>query len=218
MERRGALDNTIVIVASDHGEQLGEHGLYNHNNSLYLPLLHVPLLVLDPSQEPARRRVTEVVSLRDVAATVLDLVGVDAQAQGIGGRSLAPFWREGTEMDTVFAVLDRGAEQPEWYPVEWGPSIYSLTDSTHHYLFNGDGTEELYDHRVDPGELRNLARDPGREATLEGFRATLRGMVPSLPPVQPGPVAHPRPPAGSQQGNAAAARPPAGGAGARPPA
>ncbi len=195
MERRGALENTIVIVASDHGEQLGEHGLYNHNNSLYLPLLHVPLLVLDPREEPAVRRVGEVVTLKDMAATVLDLAGVDAQAAGIGGRSLAPFWRGGGDPGTVFAVLDRGGEQPAWYPVEWGPSIYSLTDSAYHYLFNGDGTEELYDFRSDPGELKNLAGSQDARPVLGRFRTTLSTMVSGLPPVQEEGVEHPRAPA-----------------------
>jgi len=225
LDRRGALGNTVVIVAGDHGEQLGEHGLFHHNNSLYLPLLHVPFLILDPREEPSVLRVPDVVSLRNLAATILDLVGVDSEAAGIDGHSLVPHWREvpegagllGTDPASgpgpvsktiapsfqgaglVLAVLDQWGDQQPWYPAVRGPTMYSLTDSTHHYIFNGDGTEELYDFGSDPGELRNLAQEPQAKPVLDLFRATLRAVVENLPPVDEGPVAPsraPEPPGG----------------------
>ena len=76
LDRRGVLDHTVVIIAGDHGEQLGEHDLYGHSNSLYLPSLHVPLMVFDARGDGKQRVVRSVVSLRDMAATVLDLAGV----------------------------------------------------------------------------------------------------------------------------------------------
>jgi len=187
LDRRGALDNTIVIMASDHGEQLGEHDLYNHNNSLYLTALHVPLLVLDPIADPQPTLVGDVVSLRDMASTILDLAGVDADSAGIQGRSLARYWRDvdgGAEErqasggDPAFAVLYRGAENEPWYPVERGPAMYSLTDSAYHYILSGDGTEELFHISVDPAESTNLAGNPGMESVLNGFRSTLRVLAP----------------------------------------
>ena len=132
LARRNALANTILIISSDHGEQLGEHGLYNHNNSLYLPALHVPLLVLDPRVQPNPVVVRDIVSLRDIAATILDLTGVDAASVGIEGSSLARYWRtgetdlqggEGHGAATAFTVLYRGAENEPWYPVERGPAM-----------------------------------------------------------------------------------------------
>ncbi len=69
------LSNTIVIVTSDHGEQFGEHGLLDHVNSVYLSLLHVPLVIVGPGVA-AGQRTAEPVSLRDVAATILDAAGV----------------------------------------------------------------------------------------------------------------------------------------------
>jgi arylsulfatase A-like enzyme len=187
LERRGALDNTIVIIASDHGEQLGEHDLYNHNNSLYLTALHVPLLVLDPIADPQPTLVGDVVSLRDMAATILDLAGVDADSAGIQGRSLARYWRDAVEgaveeqvsgADTAFAVLYRGAKNEPWYPVERGPAMYSLTDSAYHYIRGGDGTEELFHISMDPAESVDLAGEPGMESVLEQFRRALTSLAP----------------------------------------
>ena len=199
LEGRGGLENTVLIVASDHGEQLGEHRLYNHNNSLYLPLLHVPLLVKDYREEVPVRRIPDVVSLRDVGATVLDIAGLDPGPKGIPGRSLSRFWRAPEEgvpglpepfpADTVFATLNRGVVDRPWYPVGLGPTMYSLTDSLHHYILNGDGTEELYS-LLDAAELNNLAGSEGFPEILEGFRTQLRALVGDLPVFQRSPALH----------------------------
>jgi len=198
--KRGGLENTVILVASDHGEQLGEHRLYNHNNSLYLPLLHVPLLVKDFREEPSARRVSEVVSLRDVGATILDLAGLDPGSRGIPGRSLSRFWREPAQTssgpsatlppDTIFATLSRGIVDRPWYPVGLGPSMYSLTDSFHHYILNGDGTEELYSLLDDAAELNNLVGSGEYQETLEGFRGTLGALVGGFPVFPAGPALH----------------------------
>jgi arylsulfatase A-like enzyme len=197
LERRGALDNTVLIVASDHGEQLGEHGLYNHNNSLYLPALHVPLMVLDPRSAPDRKVVRDVVSLRNMAATILDLVGMEAGSVGIPGGSLARYWRtpvddpgtpgppEAPGSETALAVLYRGVENEPWYPVEQGPAMFSLTDSAYHYILTGDGTEELYDLASDPGESADLVGAEGREGVLVSFRARLRDLAPEAERLTP---------------------------------
>ena len=76
LERRGVLDQTLVIVTADHGEGLGEHGLFDHGESLYRPEIRVPLLVrLARGPRPiARAPSTELVSLRDIATTIADFV------------------------------------------------------------------------------------------------------------------------------------------------
>jgi arylsulfatase A-like enzyme len=87
---RGLLDNTVVIITSDHGESLGEHGLYLHGISLYLDETAVPLVILSPNA-PANRAVAEPGSLRDLPATVVDQLGL-AAGSPFPGHSLADYW------------------------------------------------------------------------------------------------------------------------------
>ena len=68
LERENVLNNTLVIITSDHGEEFLEHGVMGHGYSLYRPSLQVPLLSTSLLECPADRRIDTVVSLRDLAA------------------------------------------------------------------------------------------------------------------------------------------------------
>src|SRR5262249_28657657 len=70
LDRRGVLEKTVVIITSDHGEEFGERGIFDHGYSLYLDAVHVPLVILAPGA-PAGRVVAEPVSLRDLPATII---------------------------------------------------------------------------------------------------------------------------------------------------
>lgn len=178
MDARGILDNTVVVVTSDHGEQFGEHGLTSHGNSLYLPVLHVPLLIRDPEAFGAGTRVEEPVSLRDVPATILDLA--DIPGPGLPGHSLAPLvgelpgeaaapWPALAWVEASPGGLDEGPDEP----TDRG-EMHSAFIDRWHYILNGDGVEELYDVVADPDELRNLARDPQATTALALLRRALR--------------------------------------------
>ncbi len=69
LSRQGVLENTLVVVTSDHGEHLGDHGLFFHGGSLYRQLVQVPLLIMGKKGIPVGRTVAEPVSLRDLPAT-----------------------------------------------------------------------------------------------------------------------------------------------------
>jgi arylsulfatase A-like enzyme len=89
LAERGRLDDTVIVVLADHGEQLGENGLYHRCCSLGDEVSHVPLLVRLPGAEGGGRRVDGLVELVDVLPTLLALVGAEAPA-GIRGTSLVP--------------------------------------------------------------------------------------------------------------------------------
>ena len=180
LQSRGVLDNTIVIVTSDHGEQFGEHGLFLHGNSLYRPLLHVPLVMRYPPAIPAGRRVGAFVSLRDLSATILELAGDTEGLKVWPGRSLSHHWSGLPETaqtdDPVIAEVRKAEWAQHWaalYPVAKG-DIESVTDSQFHYIRNGDGSEELYAIATDPEERLNLASRPESAETLERLRTVLR--------------------------------------------
>lgn len=179
LEAQGKLDNTIVIVTADHGEQFGEHGLFVHGNSLYQPLLHVPLVIRFPPQVPQGKRVAERVTLRDIPATILNLLphgGVE-----LPGHSLARHWSGSPAAAdvTVEAALAEvrqagwATELNPWYPVAKG-NMASVTDNRYHYIRNGDGTEELFDIANDPDERYDLGKRDGSARVLEQYRNALR--------------------------------------------
>ena len=89
LRRRGVLQNTILIITSDHGEHFGEHGLLLHGNSLYEPVLHVPLVIVAPGRVPEKTQITTPVGLDELPATVMDLTGLSeegARGEGLGAR------------------------------------------------------------------------------------------------------------------------------------
>jgi arylsulfatase A-like enzyme len=149
LEKRGALDNTIVVITSDHGEELGEHGLNGHGRSLYRFELHVPLVVRYPSRVPRGARVSKVVTLRDLGATLIDLARVNA-APAFPGVSLATTWSDSAaRRSDAIAEVSAGIRTEPQDPVSRGP-MRSLVDDEAHYIHNGDNVDELYDWHGDP--------------------------------------------------------------------
>jgi arylsulfatase A-like enzyme len=179
LDRRGVLDQTLVIVTSDHGEHFGEHGLFGHASSLYSPEVHVPLVIVGPGV-PAGGQVREPVSLRDLSATVVHSLPVSSAAR-FPGHSLARFWT-GTDFRALEPVLSevsgavRGPANGGRSPVFRGPMKAIVSGETV-YIRGGDGSEELYDLGTDPAETHNLAAQPGSASLLRQCREELRQLV-----------------------------------------
>ena len=169
---RGDLDHTVLIITSDHGELWGEHGMTGHGNSLFLPVLHVPLLVIAPGSTPAGSRVSSVVSLRDIAATVVDLAGDPPGS--MPGTSLAPIWtRTAAANDAPIIIETTAAVNPTASNLaKFGP-IRGALDSTWHYIRYGDGREELFAWRTDPEEIDDRFPTPAGAAVAERYRSAV---------------------------------------------
>ncbi len=88
LDREGMLDDTVIVVASDHGETFGENGRHGHAYNVYSPVLRVPLIFTLPFDVPAKRVSTQVRNL-DIAPTLLELAGVPVP-DGFEGESLVP--------------------------------------------------------------------------------------------------------------------------------
>jgi arylsulfatase A-like enzyme len=181
LARRGVLDETLVIVTSDHGEHLGDHLLFFHGCSLYRQLVEIPLLIVGTKIVPAGRVVREPVSLRDVPATVVELLGL-AWNSPFPGRSLARLWgprEEGDphagepllmETDKPPLLVNQGRE-----PAAQGP-MKALIAGGMHYIRTSHGLEELFSLNSDPDERLNLAALPNARLAVQGFRRVLQGM------------------------------------------
>jgi choline-sulfatase len=150
LEAAAKLDNTVIVFTSDHGDFLGERGLW-YKMSWLEPSAHVPLIVWSPKRFAARR-VKQPVSLADLLPTLADL-GHDGKAQlarEVDGRSLYPLLTGATEDSSATAwgeYLAEGAIAP-MYMLRRGPWKFIHTPSDPDQLFN------LID---DPDELKNLA-------------------------------------------------------------
>ena len=154
-ERSGARRNTVVIVTSDHGEEFGEHGLLGHGHDLYLPSLRVPLVIVAPPTVPAGVRIPQWISLRDLAATIVDLAGAPAT---MPGRSLARYWNGAGATDTLFAEVRYASGLPATYPVSRG-DIQSAFGGDWRIIKTGTQEQELFDLATDSLEMRNRSRD-----------------------------------------------------------
>lgn len=150
LEAAGSLANTVVVMTSDHGEGLGEHEEATHGVFLYQSTLHVPLIVVAPGRWPAGTRVSELVSLVDVAPTLYALAGASPPS-GLDGLSLQTF--VGPDAQT----------RQRWLPLEsefgfnsygWAPLV-GLTDGAVKWV--GAPRDELYDLETDPNEDTDIA-------------------------------------------------------------
>jgi len=174
LRRRGELDRSVVIITSDHGEHLGERDLFGHGCSVYREELHVPLLIVAPGLVPEAKSIVRPVSLRDLPATVLDLIGM-AKISPFPGQSLAKTWSGDRETSTP--VISELQSPPEDDPNRGrspgarGPML-SVVDADFHYIRAGDGREELFHPATDPEEQRNLVGQADRKEVLERFRSS----------------------------------------------
>ena len=179
LDRRGLTDNTLVVITSDHGEHLGEHGRTGHGNGLYMEAIHVPLVLRFPGHIPSGgERIEQWVSTRQLPATILALIGADDERR-IPGRSLAALW-DGTPAPTTDPVLSgarRAIRMTEDLPIARG-DVHSLIEDGMQYIRNGAESEELYDLNRDGEQRTNLLDSASAAPVLQKLRTELEALVP----------------------------------------
>jgi arylsulfatase A-like enzyme len=172
----GVLDDTIVVVTSDHGEEFFEHGMKGHGKTLYEEIVRIPLVMRYPRRIAPGTVVAEQVRLMDVAPTILGLAKVPPPA-GFGSgaslrhreRDLSP-WLTGEGRDsfpTLLAFADTALVQHLKSVRSARAKLITTTSS------DGVATE-LYDLASDPGERRNLATSLGVRRVRERLVASTR--------------------------------------------
>jgi arylsulfatase A-like enzyme len=179
LKHQGLLENTDVIITSDHGEGFGEHRFFGHSYTANIEEIGVPLVILSPAS-PAGRVVDSPVSLRDLPATVVDLLGISAASPFPGG-SLAACWKRppgeappGVISPAFSEQADETAFQAQPGGSRKHPGLeMSLVARGHHYVRHGMGNELLYDLRTDPSERSNLAKFASGTGEIAVFRRLL---------------------------------------------
>ena len=193
LERRKTLNRTWVFIVSDHGESFGEHaGVFLHGASLYQTELHVALVVVPPPGTLIKRVVTETASLRDLAATIVDIAGL-SDLGDFPGASLARMWHPSSDVagdsgagETVLAEVvpneTLGSGNLDSSPRPW-PLAALTADGWRYIRREGKLLEELYDLRRDPGEHNNVAPSISTRTRLEQMREILSRLT--LGPLTP---------------------------------
>jgi len=149
LHEKGLYNNTLIVIMSDHGEALGDHGEKTHGVFLYDATIHVPLLLKLPGAKFAGRRVKARVSLVDVAPTILDAT-LDAVPAVMQGQSLLGILYAKVAQDRPsFAETDYPKSAFGWSPLK--------ALRTGNFLYVKAPQQELYDVTRDPAEKQNLA-------------------------------------------------------------
>ena len=185
LEASGQSDNTIVIFMSDHGEMLGDHGIYLKGPYFYEPAIRVPLMLRLPGRiQP--KRYSDLIEMVDLAPSLLEACGID-RYNGMQGRSLWPLLngkiKEGTHRDDIYC---------EYYnamPFHDNPTAQLTmlrTDQHRLVVDHANDTGELYDLKADPSEVRNLWSDtasmPTKVRMLERLTHRMAFTADPLPP------------------------------------
>jgi len=169
LKTRGLYDSALVIILSDHGEGLGDHGEKEHGVFLYRESLQVPLLVKLPGGKRAGESVDRTVALTDVLPTVMEVVGIDGHAAA-SLLAAAPAKERQVYSETYYPRLQYG----------WS-ELVSLIGTDLHYIHAPKA--ELYRYRVDGEEKQNVVGESRRDAA--SFRQELRRISEKHPFAQP---------------------------------
>ncbi|MEW6741473.1 MAG: sulfatase [Planctomycetota bacterium] len=186
LESRGSWENTLIIVAGDHGEAFGEHGqIWEHNQEIFDEAVRVPLLVRRPQGEGAGRRVAGLVRTIDLFPTVLDLLGLSCDDR-LPGVSLRPLMDD-PQHEAPGEILLETLRYEQIFPVDhsflglrterfklilrMGPSSRSPQDQARQ-----DRVElaELFDLESDPREISPARLSPHEPMTPESAIVSLR--------------------------------------------
>ena len=140
--------DTYLVITSDHGEGLGERGLYGHARKIYDENVRIPLIVLGPGLGPGV--VADPVSTVDVLPTLLDLARV-SPPRGLDGTSLVPWLT-----DPAGAGSTRPVVTVSRFYGDQRPSV-AVTEGRFKLLVDSDGSLSLFDLDADPGETADVA-------------------------------------------------------------
>jgi arylsulfatase A-like enzyme len=171
MKRRGLIDNTLIIVMSDHGEMFGEHGLYGHDHALTESLLHVPMVIRFPGQERRGQRVSRPVRSVDLLPTILEHLDLDLDLSFQGAALRSPFSADDTDTLPCLAYAEKqhGNFSASWLSGNWkiiqteGPECHEI---------------RLYELTGDPGEQTDLSQVQAQRS--EQMLSVLRSEVADL--------------------------------------
>jgi len=167
LKANGLYRNTVIVLAGDHGESLGEHGERNHGFFIYNATLHVPMIIRLPGNS-SPRAVSDLASLADLMPTILSILKVEVPSQ-VQGFNLLPLMapKRAEESRSLYAETFLPRLHFNW------SELRSVETEKYHFI---DAPKpELYDLSRDPGETQNLYAE--KKAVAEEMRARLTTQI-----------------------------------------
>jgi arylsulfatase A-like enzyme len=144
------LEESIIIITSDHGEEFGEHGGLSHDGKMYSELINIPLIICDPLQGKEQRRETAV-SLIDIPPTVLYLFGFEPYSS-FAGRSLIPLETYQDEGIYGDSFVKYGSDESSSLN-----GVYFYREKDLKIIYRDDNDSwEMFDLKEDPDEMNNI--------------------------------------------------------------
>jgi len=168
MERKGLLDNTLIIYTADHGDLCGDRGMIDKHYIMYDSVVHVPLVIRYPRMiQPGSCCEEMVTNMLDLVPTILEFAGLPVP-EDLHAVSLMPYLQGKPHPNPrKYALTTYNGQQFGLY------SQRMIRDHKWKYVFNPADTDELYDMENDPDELKNLVHEPACAQTLRLLRLEL---------------------------------------------
>lgn len=183
LERTGQLEDTLVIFMSDHGEMLGDHGIYLKGPYFYEPAVRVPLIIYWPSKIEPGRRIETLVELTDLAPTLLEVAGLSIHPT-MQGRSLHPLLSAKKDEEHRDSVYCEYYSAMPWHENPAANATMVRTERYKLVVMHGLNTGELYDLREDLDETHNHWNNPQyAEVKLELLRTLCDRMAGTVAPL-----------------------------------
>lgn len=160
LRESGQYDDTIIVYCSDHGDYVGEHGLWAKGLPCFRSAYNVPLFIHVPGME-SPVTCSAPAMLMDIGPTLADLCGISLKAPGMG-MSLRPWIEDRADRPAAREyrfTMTNGNEQYGIQRAVWGRDYI--------YVYNGFDYDELYDLRADPDQTKNLADDPAYRGVIK---------------------------------------------------
>ena len=183
---------TVILIAADHGENLGEHGLYNHNSSLHQTLLHVPLVAWGFGVDVGNGSVKEPVSTAGIGRWLLAVADGAGSATNMSDAGPVMSEYEGTHLhngipDYIRAGIERTAATVP--PLVFNSGL-AVRRGSRKFVVAANGDQSLFDLSADPAEERNLLdAHPDASAEFAADRESWERRKAGLPTYQPGEIA-----------------------------